>query len=223
VKAFSAEYILKTKRHYDWKFVMTYTSNQPNPILAQFRAAARLANEWRDTITYTAGTVVAAYETMKTGSATGTLVCMWARETSRFLAWRFGNDEKQIVGAKTIRKDKNKLSTAALAGAWAILLSENLLRQATGIGHLDLLAGSDAMFLTFITGIAGGPREVLKAYAETMWDYPREKGGGGTTQTQKLHDGLSDMIQSIVGGLAPQPVAINARETLVQAKPLKIA
>jgi len=149
-------------------------------ILKQFKAAARLVNEWRDTLSYAALGAYAASDFMSGGnvdmsSYVGAVGC---REFLRQLNWALSS-ERRLVGDTSAPINRNQFVLAAGAVSLFVFSAVEFLDQNTGMGAFYLVG---AIAETYF---AGGPQKIAEAY-DTMWDYPRTKGGGGTTQTQRL-------------------------------------
>lgn len=166
-------------------------------ILTQFRAAGKLVNEWRDTLSAAAlGTAVC------TGlvSPDATIPILLVRESSRALSWLL--DRSPIyVGSKKPVNNYQMTAASNTAGFLGVLahgmLTGNMAFVALGAGGVPVALA-----------LAGGPRAVCAAYRDVMWDYPRKKDDGGTTQTQKLKDGSKELIQDLVDQVAPAPTPV---------------
>ncbi len=187
--------------------------SSPNPLIAQFRAAGRLINEWRDTLFYGALGAVTAAGVASPDVALGVAAL---REYARYVGWR-ANNTPVLVG--TLKQPPSADQMALAAGAMTVFAAGGMV-----FGSDMSLASSSGVLLattsvgTFMTVTAGGPKAVWAAYRDVMWDYPRKKDDGGTpqTQTQRLKDGSNEMVQQLVDqmtppGTAPTPVPIRAR------------
>ncbi|MGB4101846.1 MAG: hypothetical protein WBK91_08085 [Alphaproteobacteria bacterium] len=170
---------------------------QPNPIITQFRAAGKLINEWRDTLSL--GVLGAAISAGVVNPDIAVSIFV-GREACRAMSWRH-HKEPLYVGAKThfdnlhLAHSANVVTLAALAGA------------ATLNGDF---AFAGAMLVPNAVSLmkVGGCRAVLDAYGKVMWDYPRKKDDGGTTQTQKLKDGGKELLQQLVDQVTPAPTPV---------------
>lgn len=188
-----------------------------NLIVNQFRAAGRLVNEWRDTLTYAAVASYAAYNVLHSGHPGAALpnvlhkvmeFSFW-REAGRSYSWS-GANEHRVVGDVFVPLDHQKLVNAARAACFVA----NGIEWATS-GTFGMAV--NVFFTGAFCALAGGPREVVEAYIETMWDWPRKKGGRGPTQTEKLKAGFSELGQIAVPVLQPSQAAnctIGGRENL---------
>jgi hypothetical protein len=182
-------------------------------IIEKFAAAAILANEWRDTLSYTA-LAVGGIELIQYNKnlAAAPLMIASLREASRATLWRCSN-EKRLVDDRSPVIDKRVLVSAATATGFSLVTMANLASPTQGLLNGPLVDFVNMAIASMCLLVAGGPRGALESYTKVMWDYPRKKGGGGTTQTQRLKDGFSKLAGQIAGGfggMAPQPTARKA-------------
>lgn len=204
--------------------------NNKNLLLEQFRACGRLLNEWRDTAFYTAGAALAAATwdgTMASAANNAAEFFLMAggREVVRSFAWgRAGPHHTALVGGDLGEGNPSPQQCYYSAGIAANSL--NLVAGGVfgGLPTVAFIAGF--VFVgTTVSGQSprqawreiGGWRGFMKTY-RYMWDYPRNKGGGGgTTQTQRFVDGLKGLVHGvgeavtdglIPSGRRPRPVPI---------------
>ena len=176
-----------------------------NPLIEQFKAAGRLANEWRDTLTYGAlltGAVANAYFGNPVPSDK-IFSCVVLRETVRSASWHMSGDTC-LAGegdGKSRPRSQCVLAAASVAcGLGAISLGTQLpFMPEVGV-FMALCMGSHLLY----GRRAGGGKEVLATY-EYMWDWPRKKGGGG--QTERFKEGVRGLIEKLTPARqAPSPV-----------------
>ena len=181
-----------------------------NPALQQFRAAGRLVNEWRDTLSYTVLMACILADSLHHKKIDPELVyIMNFREFVRAAWWYLGK-QKLVVGQKT-PYNKIRLAAAAAVVSNFFELAQIFFEAANDpstIGHprpcLHILV---IMFTTPVfLNWSGNLRQIFDSYRDVMWDYPRKKGGGGTTQTQKFKDGVSELFSRY----APRPAMTRA-------------
>jgi hypothetical protein len=191
----------------------------------------KLANEWRDTLGYSAAASWAGH-LLATGNFDGAtefmLFSTLVREGIRTFSW-LNSDELKTTDSALVRLDPSKLAAAAS--------SVNTLSTALLVGSYSVKAASTSSpeFAPFLLGsatfvvahycqvqLAGGYREILKAYTETMWDYPRKKDKGGPpNQTDKLVKWVSEVAARAggIGELAPQPAFAPSMTKLISQGP----
>jgi len=183
----------------------------PNePIVQQFRAAARLINEWRDTLSYGTLSIIGLDDLIVNHQYDQNLLWLVStREVARAYAWGFGH-ERSLVGVSARTQNKDQLCYSSTSVSMMVVITNFILLP----GQRDLLGlivAAGATFAMIYYGFkAHGPIEVFKAYKDVMWDYPRKSGGGGTTQTQRLMDGFSSFGRQFagkLGGMATKPSA----------------
>jgi len=185
-------------------------------IINEFRAAGRLANEWRDTLFYSALGVMAVKAGIN-NHVQGSLgdlnfVSFYAgtREMIRALSWLSSTQTKQIAGFS--HKSPNVYLNACIA---AFVMSSFYFTRTNLLTHdpsIFFRISSVPIFamtiLTFKNSFGGNFRDIPKYYFDKdigMWDWPRRNGsGGGPTQTQKLIDGFKQMRRDLAG-LVPRP------------------
>jgi hypothetical protein len=191
------------------------------PIIREFCAAARLANEWRDTISYTLLTGVAIADLIQNRQVNPEVFgVVGMRELVRSVTWFYAN-EQRFVDDKSAPINNVKFALAAFVGETSGVLLDNLYRSFQQEPHIIGIAW-DLFAMTVGMLVAGGPRGVLKAYTDIMWDYPRKKGGGGTTQTQKLKDGFSKWAAGF-GNRAPQSAYVGVRAAVTSLRTMRMA
>jgi hypothetical protein len=191
------------------------------PILRQFRVAGKLINEHRDTLFYMGLTVAAGVGFLQTGAIDDNILkASVLRECLRGISWLCWK-EPLLAGASSKPMNNWRLSQASLAVANGLLIFQALTNAAASHSSFSYLINNslnisgDMAIGTLATMFAGGPRGIIKAY-RYMWDYPRKKGGGGTTQTQRVKDAFSNLGRDIVRGLAgltrqPVPARVTVR------------
>lgn len=154
--------------------------------MKQFLSLTWLANEWRDTIAYTVliAFVIGGPMPLRQAVEWALTLCS-IREVARSMAWVF--QPTAIVGMRTVDPDVNRAS-AGFAGAIAIGVV--MLAGGTPITFILALLNFGAALMDYSR--AGGIGAMSSSYAETMWDYPRKRDGGG--QTKKLVDSVKAML-----------------------------
>jgi hypothetical protein len=187
--------------------------NKNNPVIAQFCAAGKLINEWRDTLSYGAYAGYVAYHLAHEGGdkligSISLVDPIMYREFIRGYLWRY-LPERAYVGGFLNSPNRKLCSVSANAFSCMLGIANEFILQHPYTHHIAALVG-----MTVCTLFAGSPSEVYKSYRDVMWDYPRKKGDGGTTQTQKLLDGIKDVARQIVGTRAPVPDPTPARVRL---------
>ncbi|MGB4101847.1 MAG: hypothetical protein WBK91_08090 [Alphaproteobacteria bacterium] len=153
-------------------------------IRTQFRAAGKLINEWRDTLSYGALGAAAAVGWIDPHDL---LKALSGRELFRAASWLL-NSEPVYVGART-GVNKTQLGNSVNTMSFLILAGASMLNENGGEAALYVGASTGCLIAS------GGPRAVWESYRDVMWDYPRKKNDGGTNQTQKLKDGIADLIK----------------------------
>lgn len=179
--------------------------------------AVKLANEWRDTLFYSSGLLLYSSASINAGHLVdpNLFTFLWpvSRECARNIFWNF-NPEHHVFSGFEQKKIDSELMTssscfalcaASLSMGFVSILSNNI------VGYIG--AGGTLPVCALSLHSSGGIKNVFKAYTETMWDYPRKKGGGGTTQTEKL----KSWVQTTVGSLVFGPVANPTRSALRMA------
>lgn len=137
--------------------------------------ALRLMNEWRDTALVTCLVVVVG--TRPVDIEFGATV--WAvREFGRSVAWAIAPEPAIVGGPRP--PDGEQVS-------WAAMTIVNLVPAvlACAQGRVDVILGLNICAAVGTGLIAGGPAGVLRTY-ERVWDWPRRRGGGGPTETERL-------------------------------------
>ena len=174
--------------------------SSPNPLIAQFRAAGRLINEWRDTLSYGALGAATAAGWISLDHA---LIASSLRETHRAMGWLLSKTPIH-VGSKP------RVSNARLGNAANVVVFLTIVGNLLWSGDVVSVALSGGVAAIGATPLvlSGGPKAVLAAYREVMWDYPRKKDDGGMTQTQKLKDGGKELLQELVDQVTPAPTPV---------------
>jgi hypothetical protein len=184
-------------------------SNKNNLLIEQFRAAGRLVNEWRDTLYYAANVAFATKLAMM-GRMEPAFFCMVGlgvvREIIRKTAWEKSRRPEVLVGVNQSLPDPKKLSNDAGIVSNALLTAYFLGLEIAGVRHTAIpVCIGFAVALTYMRyRQSQGLQSVAKSYRDIMWDYPRKRSGGGTSQTQKLKDGFNNLAKQI-GKLLPRP------------------
>ncbi|MDR3450473.1 MAG: hypothetical protein P4M15_12150 [Alphaproteobacteria bacterium] len=194
------------------------------PIVEQFRAAGRLVNEWRDTISYGLLTAYAADQAVFQGHPDWVLkffAIVMARETLRGACWRFASPPV-LAGAPNSRfnPDKNYWGSLIIAGLFGTAFDLGLIcfpQSGFGIGPLIFNNWGGLAGLPFAAygtwscfkdlqprGLGIGDIFNLYFNKETgMWDWPRKRGnGGGTTQTEKMKEAVAGFVKRHAPGAA---------------------
>ena len=171
-------------------------------------ALLRLGNEWRDTASYLVFTAYTAQQVSKADNIcvplTTALTTVYAREAIRCFAWSI-HDDLQYAGHQTQRVNSTQFMAAAATITCASIATRAILGNIGGPAThanfpeaIPLTLAGTALFLC----LAHGPAAIAKAYG-TMWDWPRQKGGGGITQTQRLKTACAKLLRKNRGGLSP--------------------
>jgi hypothetical protein len=183
------------------------------PIINQFRAAHRLANEWRDTLFY-GGLAIAATEAAMIGNIEhlNTIGFTAAnRELLRSVSWMkdgvTGQHQYAGFSQKPINWGRNSIS-AGIMMLSIFCVNDNLLKYDPSLFN-RVYQLPFILYAAFMlkNRVDGRVREIPKYYFDPqigMWDWPRKNGGGGTTQTQKLVDGFKQIGRNLAG-LIPKP------------------
>ena len=199
--------------------------------MADIPDAIKLLNDWRDSAYYSC----AAATSITVGIASGLVElailagasCIFMRESLRTAAW-FNDVELQLaVAGKKINTSKACVSAGAVTAAAGALVyiptisfSAVSLISGTEVNVANLTRAIIEMCLystaSYAVGQkAGGPKAIYKLYKDLLFDYPRKKGGGGNTETQRLKNTfkvaggyVADLIRPAP---APVPIPVNAR------------
>jgi hypothetical protein len=177
--------------------------NKEHPAIKKFIEVGRLVNEWRDTLSYGVLTIATVWDLAHGGKTADYLHVAVTREVVRGLCWSFSK-EQLPVGGFNDPIDNQKFSRSAFAGFWVLGSVQDILNNGYPAATMGFILS------TLCVSSAGGLQEVGASY-NTMWDWPRKKNGGGTTQTQKLKDGIRNLAGTIgkkIGGLTPQPATV---------------
>ncbi|MFA6279473.1 MAG: hypothetical protein WC612_01590 [Bdellovibrionales bacterium] len=175
------------------------------PLIEQFKAAGRLANEWRDTLTYGAlltGAVVNAYYGNPISPLNFVALAI-AREVGRAASWYCFPDTCLAGNGGEKRRSTMQCVFAAgtLFSGLCVALNLSPALRSPIDGYSVALS-----LVTCLTDcyIAGGSKEVLATY-EYMWDWPRKRGGGG--QTERFKEGVRGLTLKLTPARqAPSPV-----------------
>jgi len=169
-------------------------------------AGLRLLNEWRDTaLVVTCGALALA------GVPSGNLVQAFCfREFGRAYLWMVDPPLQIINGPeypppKAVAASSFSVAAMTVATTYAVMNSD----------EFYLLAGVPAMIGIGISQFAGGPSGVLRTMCR-VWDFPRNSGDDGPSQTDKFMGGISKLwasASSAVGGLLPSPQPARAMTT----------
>lgn len=186
------------------------------PIVREFFAAGRLANEWRDTILYASLAALAVSELIQNKTVDVNLLNIGKvdifqmaslREIGRMASWGMSAPQK-LVGDHSAGIDCQRLKLSSAIGALgAYLLSEMTKFHGVNEAHSAIPMTIVLMGASGIL-VSTSPANVWKAYKNIMWDWPRKNGGGGTTETQRLKDGFKKWAVETaegIGELLPQP------------------
>lgn len=183
-------------------------NNSSPDIFGQFRAAGRLINEWRDTLFYTGVATLAGMDIANGGDGIEEFLRIGdLRELTRFASWMISSrrPDPRLVGDRTAPIDYNKFVFAsfALAKSFQLLkFTHNSIKA--GSFHPGLSEGFALLLGAYAFREAGGIQGIRDAY-KIMWDYPRKKDGGGTSQTQKFKEGFQKMGQRLIEVMVPTP------------------
>jgi len=183
------------------------------PIQASFRAAGRLVNEWRDTLFYSYFVLnaVTGFVQGEKNAIGDLLHVSSSRELLRFVSWAMHQDA-QRVGTTFPAVKKYQNATAAAITTGLLWLSENFPPSVPQPHFLTAII--DCLYLALVSysflGLGGRFENLPKLYFDEktgMWDWRRKRGDGGTTQIQKIIDGLKKIGQKL-GGLLPAPLPV---------------
>lgn len=183
---------------------------QKDFIIEAARATLRLANEWRDTLSYTAGTLVAGYLLIQGNNPWlwmfPTVVC--TRESVRLVTWGFYSEPK-IVGDHSKPVDGTKNMAAAAIVANCATIGGDIANAITHFAPpspftvLSMVGAAALVALLSYTGV--GLRDIPTLYFDKetgMWDWPRKDKGNGPTQTQKFKDGAVEWGRQLTAAIA---------------------
>ena len=188
--------------------------NNNAPILDQFRAAGRLINEWRDSLTYCVaapviGALLSSCDVPATKLALGFTAVVAVREgvvrAGNWYARHKSHTANQAqTDAKPICFALSALSiglTASAAGVAALAAKSHA--SSALIGSAGILVAA-----TIPAYKAGGLRSILNAY-KTMWNYTADKDGrgpgGGKKSKDWLEDAQRDMAETMFAPFQPRP------------------
>jgi hypothetical protein len=187
------------------------------PIQTLFKQAARLANEWRDTLSYTALVTLMGVTHLEKKDALLIPLFLAAsiREIGRAIAW--GSASRQVAGMpQFVDPAKN----VAAAGIVYVLFAACAM-VVPSFRPLDFCLGATVLAFVgnpyyeqlILRGATISDIPDLYFDKETgMWDWPRKDKGNGPTQTQKLKDGFSAFGRKL--STVPRPALGKAFSTL---------
>lgn len=160
-------------------------------LLTQFRACGKLLNYWRDTLGYASLVAVETVVAIKTGQPFQlTEIPLWlgVRELGRYAAWQFGKNSLAVGHAGTAQHPDrlaHHALTVAMSGM-AVKFISTAFGQATlqdPSNSLSLVAGTAFGAVASLLYARGdGLKNIIQAYDNVMWDYPRKSIGGGSNQ-----------------------------------------
>lgn len=178
-------------------------------IVDLFRAAGRLAYEWRDTLTYTGIAAATSVGLAMTGNnpsvLEGAFLASGTREAIRTLSW--GNRVDLTYAGDFSEKKVNPdsfygsavvglcYSATAFCGNLVNIFMDTNPNKTVAASLLTIGICSASIAAT---REAGGIRQVLKDYRE-MWNWHEDDGSGG--QTGKLKRGFRDLKDGIIGSV----------------------
>lgn len=190
------------------------------PILREFVAAGRLVNEWRDTLSYGVGLVICAGYIKSTGDWGGVPVALGGaalREYTRALSWMVSREPRMAgydgppdhnAAYMNSANGVGHVLSAAVSALIAVIdtsLDGGVLPEVVRWSFLQTSLLCSGFSLSPFHRV-GGMGAVARNYARYMWDYPRKKGGGGTTQTQCFVNGVKRLVGRTSGDFVAAPV-----------------
>ena len=206
------------------------------PIQKAFKlvsATVCLANEWRDTILFTATILFGEFLALKVDPVIGTgvaLFLMGCREAARTLEEGYVKPRQlRVVGDVSSPVDHRKNAAASLLVATSLILAAVVLSYGSDkTNKLDLLAatvlGVIGLRIAYplLSARGGRLRDIPNLYFDKetgMWDSPRKnKNKKGPPQTQKVKDAFKKAFSSLGKRLVPQSAHPSARAVLVPVR-----
>lgn len=185
--------------------------------------AVKLANEWRDTLGLSATFALTAACFSNDKVLFGTIGIWSLREQMRMFTWLLGN---KFITAGTKQREPNartngyaalfvanSLSMSAVAATlYKAQQATNVVDQAQFLQDNSIIIAIAPVFAMNITMgmMVTGPKKSLQLYRDLLWDYPRKKDDGGTTQTEKLIQGIAQSLSGTKTGLARMVNTVHA-------------
>ena len=198
------------------------------------RPLVRLANEWRDTLFYTAFAVGLGLAVIngKGNLAIFSLTAPMEREILRSVFWGFRPEYRTAGYSATPVDPRKNCNAAAVVGGFCLFIEVALFDTFNGTSLGDAMVAlmgvmQSAIGTLGLRRLNGRLQDIPNLYLNKktgMWDWPRKRGGGGTTQTQKLKDGFMNLGRKLVAALPmPRPAQNPAFKPATQppaARPL---